>query len=195
MQHVLKQPASSDTDSVSRRCFTTAATVITSLKTPGFPCRSAGGNRNDRGLHKSRYEPQRVAVWISCFTRHVQDNDATEPEGCARTRPWTHNNPLLRQIPWPDDENMDYTPPHDAAADSQTADVDITTPEIADIASRMDMRNIAAQALHLDQQNRGSSQTTLAPHPTDAILPHPGTVQRQQVMRRTFARTQLQAVP
>ena len=110
-----------------------------------------------------------------------QDNDATEPEECARTRPWTHNNPLLRQLPWPDDEDMDYTPPHSAAADSQTADVDITTPEVADIASRMDMRNPAAQALHKDQQGRGSSLTTLAPHATDAVLPHHSTVQRQQV--------------
>ena len=115
-----------------------------------------------------------------------QDNDATEPEGCARTRPWTHNNPLLRQFPWPDDEDMAYTPPHDAAADSQTADVDITTPEIADIASRMDMRNTAAQALHLDQQSRGSSLTTLAAHATDVVLPHHSTVQRQQVNAAHF---------
>ncbi|KAA6418626.1 MAG: hypothetical protein FRX49_11451 [Trebouxia sp. A1-2] len=114
-----------------------------------------------------------------------QDNDATEPEECARTRPWTHNNPLLRQLPWPDDEDMDYTPPHSAAADSQTADVDITTPEVADIASRMDMRNPAAQALHKDQQGRGSSLTTLAPHATDAVLPHHSTVQRQQANKRS----------
>lgn len=115
-----------------------------------------------------------------------QDNNATEPEGCARARSWTHNNPLLRQFPWPDDEDMDYTPPHDAAADSQTADIDITTPEIADIASRMDMRNTAAQALRLDQQSRGSSLTTLAPHATDAVLPHHSTVQRQQVNAAHF---------
>lgn len=114
-----------------------------------------------------------------------QDNDASEPEGCARARPWTHNNPLLRQFPWPDGEDMDYTPPHDAAADSQMADIDITTPEIADIASKMDMRNTAAQALHLDQQSRGSSITTLAPHAKDAVLPHHSTVQRQQANKRS----------
>lgn len=114
-----------------------------------------------------------------------QNNNMAEPEGCARTRPWTHNNPLLRQFPWPDDEDLNYTPPHDAASDSQMADVDITTPEIADIASRMDMRNMAAQALHLDQQSRGSSLATSTPHATDATLPHHGTVQRQQANNRS----------
>ncbi|KAL0021390.1 hypothetical protein WJX77_011431 [Trebouxia sp. C0004] len=113
-----------------------------------------------------------------------QDNNGTEAEGCARTRPWTHNNPLLRQFPWPDDEDMDYTPPHHSAANSQTADVDITTPEIADIACRMDMRNMAAQALHLDQ-SMGSSLTILAPHAADAVMPHHSTVQRQQANKRS----------
>jgi len=162
--------------------------VITSLKTPVLPfvglqvdTRTTEDYINQDMSHNESPSGYHVSHGTS------QDNDATEPEGCARTRPWTHKNPLLRQFPWPDDEDMDYTPPHDAAADSQMADVDITTPEIADIASRMDMRNTAAQALHVDQQSRGSSLTTLAPHAMDAVSPHHSTVQRQQVMRRTFA--------
>lgn len=110
----------------------------------------------------------------------LQVDQAAEPEGCARARAWTYDNALLRQLPWLHDEDPDLTPPDDAAAESYMADIDITTPEIADIASTIDMRSTAAQAHYLNQQCMDLGPQTSGCCATDA---HPAQLDAAQQLQ------------
>lgn len=113
-----------------------------------------------------------------------QAHQVAEPSGCARARPYAHHNFILRQHIWQDEDNLDHTGADNIAAESYMADIDITTPEIADTTSRMETQTnklISLPAQQLDFGNSDLTPDTSAAHAINAGATQLNATHRLQV--------------
>lgn len=113
------------------------------------------------------------------------DDQAVKSCGCARAQPWLYGNDILRRLPWQEgDESSDsQVTDNDDAADSHMAEIDITTPEIADTTSKLTLSTEKSQRsanLELTETMPAACTTNPGLTSSDAVNAGPSTTHAKQ---------------